>query len=53
MGSMQVVIIGGGISGIATAIRLRELGTRVDVTVSLRLGTRSSFSMQERPWAAG
>lgn len=33
--TMQVVIIGGGISGIATAIRLREfLGTKVDITVS-------------------
>lgn len=33
--SMQVIVIGGGISGIATAIRLREaLGNKVNVTVS-------------------
>lgn len=32
---MQVVIIGGGMSGISTAIRLREFcGDRVGITVS-------------------
>ena len=47
---MQVVIVGGGMSGISTAIRLREfLGDRVGVTVSAIGGSHGTVKL----WTGG